>query len=185
MFPAFLNCGFPTRRFCSRLLSRDSVQLRVWEMDEMDEEALAYWDGVAGGPRPPPHPHSSPSSSASSGSDPSSSEDETGKDTRKRSAAGGAVAPFAGHRIAPFLFPRATARTRNGYRRPPVFGPEKVVMDARVLAAHKAVLAETMRFGVFCLLVRRASRSVAVCVFIAERRFGLCVARCRFGLRLC
>lgn len=37
--------------------------------------------------------------------------------------------------------------TRNGYHRPPIFGPEKVVKDPRILALHKSIVKEILQVG--------------------------------------
>lgn len=47
--------------------------------------------------------------------------------------------------------------TRNGYHRPPIFGPEKVVKDPRILALHKSIVKEILQVGFLWTLVSSLS----------------------------
>jgi hypothetical protein len=43
--------------------------------------------------------------------------------------------------------------TRNGFARPPVFGPERVVIDEQIKAVHKKIVNEILRTGFVVALV--------------------------------
>jgi hypothetical protein len=48
----------------------------------------------------------------------------------------------------PFLSP-----TRNGFIRPPIFGPEKVVLDPTIKAVHQKVMNEILSLGLCAAVV--------------------------------
>jgi hypothetical protein len=55
----------------------------------------------------------------------------------------------------------AISSTRNGFTRPPIFGPEKVVLDSRIKAAHQQLMNEILRLGVVAALVSYMSGPMA------------------------
>lgn len=60
--------------------------------------------------------------------------------------------------------PEAGAPTDHNLRRPPIFGPETVVLDPRIKAVHRQLVIDVHRFGVYLLLVS-CSRSFSLCHF--------------------
>lgn len=125
---------------------RGNTQLRVWEMQEMDQEAQTFVDRILGPPT-----SNDPDGDRKQGPDAALDAGYTGdKDIA-------AIAPF----IEPFGRPSHSSDTIPSYRfsqphnfrRPPVFGPETVVQDPRIKAVHRQLMGDVVRFGVWVLLV--------------------------------
>jgi hypothetical protein len=69
---------------------------------------------------------------------------------------------------------RRRRSSRNGYHAPPVFGPEKVVLDPRILAIHKKVSLELKLTGVIAFLVSEHQHCQSSCsTTVAALRCGL------------
>ncbi|TDL29970.1 hypothetical protein BD410DRAFT_823929 [Rickenella mellea] len=49
--------------------------------------------------------------------------------------------------------PRTPPTSRNGYHRPPIFGPERVVQDPRIKEVHKAVVRDILVVGALSIVV--------------------------------
>ncbi|KZT36672.1 hypothetical protein SISSUDRAFT_1049503 [Sistotremastrum suecicum HHB10207 ss-3] len=232
-----------TRGFCTQVFGRDAVQLRSWEIQEVDEEAAEYWSKVKGNDRvqtalaqhPPglvskpgkpnmamlpltesekpklialdqlkPDVHRTTTSTSASTQGGNSSKFTTRSATSTspleewgvedtlniddprsftsavtsnakpaESDAGGATLPKLRYNWddpwdspeeeQPEYQDRPSSNgrsrktmgeavidireTRNGYRRPPIFGPEKVVRDPRIMALHKSILRQILLVG--------------------------------------
>ncbi|KAG6877667.1 hypothetical protein C0993_005166 [Termitomyces sp. T159_Od127] len=136
---------------CTQIWRRGATQLRAWEMQETDTEAQAFVEGVL-------NQHKAFSQSAIA--------------LQEKSQLGNvnvsAIAPFAieTQRIGlgrPSLSsdtipsyattPPETTAPGHNLRRPPIFGPETVVLDPRIKAVHRQLVIDVHRFGVYLLLV--------------------------------
>ncbi|PCH40785.1 hypothetical protein WOLCODRAFT_99298 [Wolfiporia cocos MD-104 SS10] len=156
------------RGFCSQVWGRRSIQVRPWEMQEMDEEAMDHWARIL---------------------DVKGTGDKTDVQMSERVARkenSDAIAPFAMDellspataptpqpvqqsgtrkicRLCPLnrLVPDGHASTSstvvhgwpttdgNTHKRPTVFGPEKAVLDPRIQAIHRRIMQEVLLVG-FC-----------------------------------
>lgn len=136
---------------------RGNTQLRVWEMQEMDEEAKAFVDRIL---RPRKVPI---------GGDPPAT------DSNKKQGSSPAPAHYSSHdiaAIAPFAMeplpvgvtnehPSRSSDTvptygfaTHHFHRPPVFGPEVIVLDPHIKAVHRQLMIDVVRFGFWFMLVR-------------------------------
>jgi hypothetical protein len=133
---------------------RGNTQLRVWEMQEMDEEAQTFVDRILG-----THTSNDPKEDLP--------EDDTkqGPDTV---LGGNYPGPRDIAAIAPFTMDSHSSDTipsynfshthTHNFRRPPVFGPETVVQDPRIKAVHRQLMGDVVRFGTWVLLVSPGAR---------------------------
>lgn len=103
--------------FCSQVFHRNAVQLHSWELRQVDEEAQAYVDAVRAAVRDDGGMRMGVLCNSADGSYSGRSKPIETERPRRQSA---------GH--------------SEGYVRPPMFGPEKVIQDAHVLKAHKRVM---------------------------------------------
>ena len=62
---------------------------------------------------------------------------------------------FSSKSSLPFLSP-----TRNGFIRPPIFGPEKVVLDPTIKAVHQKVVNEILSLGLCAAVVSKRVGSI-------------------------
>ncbi len=67
---------------------------------------------------------------------------------------------------------------REEYRRPPVFGPERPVLDPHIRAVHKAVMRDMLMAGFVCTVVR------AFLVFLSRSVIVDVSCWCRYSLLL-
>ncbi|KAG6896186.1 hypothetical protein C0992_009809 [Termitomyces sp. T32_za158] len=141
-------------RSCTQIWRRGATQLRAWEMQGTETEAQAFVESVL-------NQHEALSQRAIALQEKSQ--------TRKLDVA--AIAPFAieNQRIGigrpsvssdtipsyATTLPEAAAPGHN-IRRPPIFGPETVVLDPRIKAVHHQLVIDVHRFGVYLLLVSSA-----------------------------
>jgi len=149
---------------------RGSTQLRVWELQEMDDEAKAHVHQVRF-PMQTPHdtPLVTPKSTTfllneSKASIAPSIRESLGKMDVAHIAPFNCVPPTP---ITPALQPHHgeeiplrvllsnnKENTRKLYfKRPPVFGPEAVVLDPHIKAVHRQLMYEVCRWGVCSLIV--------------------------------
>ncbi|KAI5117863.1 hypothetical protein M0805_006566 [Coniferiporia weirii] len=165
------------RGFCPILFLRSSTQLRVWELESMadDEEAQAYCanlspegsekqNGSSGLP-------STANSSPTSASAPISRIAPFLEDVVEHEKDGGAHVvesspPLSSASSTSGNSPSSTsgsgsdsqvcARTSNRFQRPPIFGPDRIVEDARIRKVHLSLIFSLMRFGLFWAAVSAA-----------------------------
>ncbi|KAF8872757.1 hypothetical protein BD779DRAFT_1571792 [Infundibulicybe gibba] len=149
------------RGFCNQVWMRGGTQLRVWELQEMDEESRVYADKVLQ-PRQLAeiHPGLEKLGTSSSGlymhkgddDDTSSSAYPTPVLSANPTQDLAAIAPFtvaeAGHPAPIMHYPTSLM---SGFMRPPIFGPERVVMDPRIKAVHQQVMNDILR--AFCVII--------------------------------
>src|ERR1700722_3678687 len=110
-------------RFCTQVWQRGNVQLRVWEMQDVDEDFKTFWDRLL-------------------------VEEDEPSGGRWDSGGTGFRPKFSSKSSLPFLSP-----TRNGFIRPPIFGPEKVVLDPTIKAVHQKVVNEILSLGLCAAVV--------------------------------
>ncbi|RDB19917.1 hypothetical protein Hypma_012964 [Hypsizygus marmoreus] len=153
------QCYSAWRGYCSQVWLRGNTQLRVWEMHEIDEEAKAFVDRILG----PQNANLKYGGSGTPSFDdklrsPDLPLEELSKTTSKKDLA--AIAPFT---IAPVTSDECPSQsvdtissygfaTSQRFRRPPVFGPETVVLDPHIKAVHRQLLFDVCRFGVWFML---------------------------------
>lgn len=182
------------RRFCSEVWGRGHTQLRVWELQEMDAEAAHHWARVLR-PGAPPRRKSAEKAQVRT--------IERVDDVRaiapfaavrtppppdgRRASKSGAGKPLFTR------FPRlggrqgrecdrrswdgddgARADEEVAYARPPVFGPERVVLDPRIQAVHRQIMRDMLYAGFWFTLV---CASDFVCLIARSRlyRRSLCL----------
>ncbi|KAG5648704.1 hypothetical protein DXG03_000051 [Asterophora parasitica] len=137
------QCYSAWRGYCSQVWMRGNTQLRVWEMQDMDVEAKAFVNRIL-------DPHTM--------RPPYECEDRSEKATKHIVAS---IAPFS---VEPLAHSSDTIASSYGsgtghsdsarhFHRPPVFGPEAVVLDPRIKAVHRQVMIDTCRFGLFFMVV--------------------------------
>jgi hypothetical protein len=137
-----------TISFCAGVYLRGHVQLRVWEMQDVDEEAKVFWAQVMGQNAPV-------QDSELSGDEHPSIPDEDVNDRSSYSPRSSTSSTSRGvHQLQRRLAAIPTSAARNGFNRPPVFGPEKVVQDPRIKALHRQVMNEILLVGVVSAMVR-------------------------------
>jgi hypothetical protein len=157
-------------RFCSQIWARGGMQLRPWELDERLDEAKVSWgsgsDALSS--RNSWNIHKRHHSSISELRDEAftSSADlklyPISSSTDKPSSA--IIAPFedpplyenfphvSTGDIRPLSRDAAMTIERE-FPRPPVFGPEKAVLDPRIRALHKQIVFSMYHFGFWCTVV--------------------------------
>ncbi|THH05089.1 hypothetical protein EW145_g5055 [Phellinidium pouzarii] len=168
------------RGFCPILFLRSSTQLRVWELEAMadDDEAQQYCSYIAkdrkevnGVPSTPTNMTSPISRIApflddgvpkQHGADVpiDSSPSETSGDSDTTSDSEGQNA-----RAARCDDTWSRAHVGRRFRRPPIFGPDHVVEDARIRSVHMNLWWSLVRFGLFWATV-----SAAIVVSVPSRR---------------
>ncbi|KAG6854442.1 hypothetical protein C0991_006521 [Blastosporella zonata] len=125
---------------------RGATQLRVWEMQEMDAEAKAFVDGIQ-------DQHTYPPQNAPSLDD---------KKLRLAESNVSAIAPFSLEAqmsancpsvLSDAIPSYGTVVPVHNFHRPPVFGPEVVVLDPRIKALHRQILTDTIWIAVWFGLV--------------------------------
>lgn len=128
-------------------MRRNAVQLRAWELQNFDEEAKAYMGRTIYG--------QDESKQDSKGSDealPASDPDDPIPATDELD-----------YKYHDQHFKVSLSRATHSFRRPPVFGPEKVVEDPRVIATHRQMLREVLRLGIVAGLVSSGEDIVLFC----------------------
>ncbi|KAG6811907.1 hypothetical protein H0H92_005305 [Tricholoma furcatifolium] len=156
VFPAFIfalgaaQIYSAWRGYCSQVWMRGATQLRVWEMQEVDEEARAFVDGILDQHR---FPAQDPSSSLADRRGPPPTTDVA------------MIAPFTvgpsesieplsiDDAIPPNLRGTPSAGASHEFNRPPIFGPEILVLDPRIKAVHRQLMIAVCQCGVIFLLV--------------------------------
>ncbi|KAF9819507.1 hypothetical protein IEO21_02115 [Rhodonia placenta] len=163
----FMQAYSAWRGFCSEVWGRGHTQLRVWELQEMDAEAAHHWARVLR-PGAPPRRKSAEKAQVRT--------IERVDDVRaiapfaavrtppppdgRRASKSGAGKPLFTR------FPRlggrqgrecdrrswdgddgARADEEVAYARPPVFGPERVVLDPRIQAVHRQIMRDMLYAG--------------------------------------
>lgn len=139
------------------------MQLRAWELQDVDEEANAFFDRVVGCPSHGQHLGQGRGLQYNSCNDAYSQPIPLALPPLRLKDKF-AIAPFAGpeggfhkrdgeyvHDFPPPM-KAPTSPARNGFLRPPIFGPERVVLDPRIKALHKQVLLSIFYVG-FCVSV--------------------------------
>ncbi|KAF8076809.1 hypothetical protein FPV67DRAFT_1777227 [Lyophyllum atratum] len=153
------QCYSAWRGYCSQVWMRGNTQLRVWEMQEMDDEALAFVDRILG-------PCKDRQRTQDTASPPPHDEHEIKRDDKKQHPSARDVAVIAPFAIEPLTrvgqlsqssdtvhsYGWTTAASVHHFHRPPVFGPETVVLDPHIKAVHRQVLIQVCRFGVWVML---------------------------------
>ncbi|KAG5638082.1 hypothetical protein H0H81_001932 [Sphagnurus paluster] len=139
---------------------RGSTQLRVWEMQDMDAEANAFVDRILA-----PHmlrlTRMRGGASVADVAAPSpQSEKPRAPPQPKHDVA--AIAPFTRPQRSSDTVPSYASSTTgvgmakhhelHQFERPPVFGPEAVVLDPRIKAVHRQLMVEVCRFGIYFML---------------------------------
>ncbi|KAG6861951.1 hypothetical protein C0995_009135 [Termitomyces sp. Mi166 len=142
------------RGSCTQIWRRGATQVRVWEMQEMNTEAQVFVEGVL-------NQHKAFPESAIALQEKS----QLGKTNIS------AIAPFAieaqqirvgrpsvsSDTIPSYAtVPPVVEPPDHNFRRPPIFGPETVVLDPRIKAVHRQVVIDVHRFGVYLLLLSSA-----------------------------
>ncbi|KAH0588099.1 hypothetical protein H2248_006820 [Termitomyces sp. 'cryptogamus'] len=141
------------RGSCTTIWRRGATQLRVWEMKEMDTEAEVFVEGVLNQDRDLPQN--------------AIALQEKSQPTKVNVAA---IAPFAieaqqtrlggaslsSDTVSSYATTPGAATPAHNFRRPPIFGPETVVIDPRIKAVHRQLVMEVHRFGVYLLLISSA-----------------------------
>jgi hypothetical protein len=170
-----LNC---TCRFCSQVFRRGGMQLRPWELDQSPDEEKGSWsqgtEFLSG--------HNSPESqkrqnvnayslqndicsfSADSKCLPMSQSIENPSSTVTSPPADPSNLEKLPSVNAGDVHPRpgeSATRVKREFKRPPIFGPERVVLDPRIRAVHKQIVIDMYRFGGLCTVV---SSSFSRCV---------------------
>ncbi|KAH8118757.1 hypothetical protein DFH11DRAFT_697950 [Phellopilus nigrolimitatus] len=169
--PLFLSSGMlwykGFRGLCPLVWFCSSTQLRAWELERMgdDEEAQAYCatlapskkventDGLPLTPVSTVSPIScTPLNSRIApflGEDVPVNNSPPAALFSTVSAASGSGIESENSRSKGKDFVHVPSRARNGFHRPPIFGPERVIEDARIRAVHTHLFLELMRFGLF------------------------------------
>ena len=155
------------------MFARGRVQLRVWELQDVDEEARRFWTKTL-------DPEDKSNSDYLLEWDPVSEDykaiADVGSDPVARvdsppsSSTSIPQDDSAGLREPPPVVPLHAAR--NGFNRPPVFGPDKVVLDPRIKALHRQVVREVFLVGFV---------SAVVSSLPGYSTFGLCLSLFRFS----
>ncbi|KAH8118759.1 hypothetical protein DFH11DRAFT_1740710 [Phellopilus nigrolimitatus] len=158
------------RGFCPLLWLRSSTQLRAWELEPMgyDKDAQAFCAALASSEKIgnadklplTPVSMTSPVSCTSPNSRiaPFLAEDVV-PDKSSAPALSSAVSAASGSGSDSDngrSKDKNASRVRSGFHRPPIFGPGRVVEDARIRAVHTHLLFELMRFGLFWAAVSAA-----------------------------
>jgi hypothetical protein len=120
-----------SRGFCSRVLSRNAVQLRAWELSEFDEEAREYTGKTIYGQAEPKL-------------------DTRGSDEALPAKSCEDLGPAADeldYKYHNQHFKVPLSRATSNFRRPPVFGPEKVVEDPRIIETHRQVMRDILKLA--------------------------------------
>lgn len=174
---------------CRKVFQRGGAQLRVWELQDASYRMLEPTQSrpEAVPPTPPPkdkltesrevserflptaHPVSLKESGASKWDDASSSDDEQYAELPDASDSPQQYSPMpllprksSAPPVRRFSWvPQLAAKDRNGFRRPPIFGPEKIVQDKRIRAVHARIIRHLLVFVVCGTLVSDSLGSVS------------------------
>ncbi|OSX59506.1 hypothetical protein POSPLADRAFT_1075641 [Postia placenta MAD-698-R-SB12] len=163
----FMQAYSAWRGFCSEVWGRGHTQLRVWELQEMDAEAAHHWARVL---RPDASPRHKSAEKAQvctiervddvRAIAPFAADRTPPPSEGRRSSKPGAGKPLFTR--LPGLGGRrgrdCDRRSRDGddgaradeevaYARPPVFGPERVVLDPRIQAVHRQIMRDMLYAG--------------------------------------
>ena len=138
------------------MFARGRVQLRVWELQDVDEEARRFWTKTL-------DPEDKSNSEYLLEWDPISEDYKAVPDVGSDPAVARVDSPPSSStsipqdplREPPVAVPLHAAR--NGFNRPPVFGPDKVVLDPRIKALHRQVVREVVLVGFICAVVSFSS----------------------------
>ncbi|KZT06530.1 uncharacterized protein LAESUDRAFT_679540 [Laetiporus sulphureus 93-53] len=168
------------RGFCSQVWGRGHTQVRVWEMQEMDEEAAAHCEHVLRLEEEDDDKKDKSSIRKKGGGDPDKARVEMAEHVAWGTKEDmDAIAPFEVQGVSSSsasipirdarLKPKRSTRWRGlkrlfqtvdddrrpstpdgseeAFPRPPVFGPEKVVLDPRIRAVHREILRDLLYVG--------------------------------------
>jgi hypothetical protein len=119
------------------------MQLHLWEMQDVDEETKVFWAQLLD------EDAKLQDSELSSDEHPSITDVDANEPMT--SPPRDPTSPI-GHGIR--RSPLAMSTARNGFNRPPVFGPYEVTQDQRVKALHRQVMTEFVLVGVLSAMVR-------------------------------
>ncbi|KAJ7573864.1 hypothetical protein C8J56DRAFT_1173187 [Mycena floridula] len=128
------------RGFCNQVWQRNSAQVRAWEMHDMDLESRKFVEQIQAPPsiKPPPSPTSSfnifDQSAVQSSLMTPASPGSPGFSMFEKKQLEGAVPAFL-------------SESRVEMKRPPIFGPERVIQDPHVKAAQAMIMTETWIAG--------------------------------------
>jgi hypothetical protein len=149
----FLYCTW--RGYCPRCNGK--VQMRVWELQDVEDDRGLFWTRILSPNREVCCICKGTRYGGSGSADiklPFLEDDRS------------AIAPFIGYG-EPFRhadhsvdFPPplkvSTSLARNGFLRPPIFGPERVVLDPRIKAVHNEVLYSIFYVGFLACVLSSA-----------------------------
>jgi hypothetical protein len=154
LIPSKVHCDL-SLRFCMVVWMRNGgVQLRTWELQEVDEEETKHlWDRVLIS-LPENEPYQT-RDSVSLTPEPSS--------TNKFPRVGQSSTRLGRRHFATISSRIPFSPARNGFRRPPVFGPLKVIQDPRIKATHRRTIADILWVAALCGVVSH------VCVSSLQR----------------
>lgn len=145
-------------RFCSQVWQRGNIQLRVWEMQDMDDEARVFVCNILNSrleEDPPQRPDGLDA--------PPLPLESYHRKERRKSRAEYHCQDLA--YIAPFTVSKEELETQPSsentmassmqgpqpatpqFLRPPMFGPERVVLDPRIKAVHQQVMRDILWVG--------------------------------------
>ncbi|KAL5487589.1 hypothetical protein ACEPAI_5697 [Sanghuangporus weigelae] len=162
------------RGFCPILFLRSSRQLRPWELEQMidDKEAQAYCISLskepasgAGDTNKVPLTPITPSSFMSNNARIAPFLDAMDSNGTKENGIESDVLSMSAYphrdsatkeRDHDYTNEQFGPRARNGYQRPPIFGPGRVVEDKRIHAVHIHLWWSLVRFGLFWATVSAA-----------------------------
>ena len=136
---------------------RGRVQLRVWELQDVDEEARIFWSQILGPEETLGDADVVQDSDVSVDDHTSYAGSEPDLDPMTFPPPSlASTSSLAPHSRPPLKRPSVvpTSAARNGFNRPPVFGPDKVVQDPRIQALHRQVMNEVVLVGFLSAMVR-------------------------------
>ncbi|KAF5387870.1 hypothetical protein D9615_000839 [Tricholomella constricta] len=149
------QCYSAWRGYCSQIWMRGTTQLRVWEMQEMDAEAKAFVDRILRPARDddPQDEKSGPQDNDVAVIAPFAVEPLTlhAGQGRRPSQSSDTITSY-GCATTGISTVSAAHEAQHLFLRPPVFGPEAVVLEPRIKAVHRQVLIEVCHFGTWFLL---------------------------------
>jgi len=135
------------RGFCSQIWRRGNMQLHVWELQETDEESKLFVRSVLGNSWPSPSPGRLNFGQVCNSPDGTGTKDGKpvpiyimDKDDSKASI------PYQSN-------PRKGSDAKNGFSRPPIFGPERVVLDPFIQETHRRVMRDILVVAIGYTLV--------------------------------
>ncbi|KAG6857006.1 hypothetical protein H0H87_011100 [Tephrocybe sp. NHM501043] len=134
---------------------RGATQLRVWEMQDMDIEAKNFVEGILGEHQGPPRSpleeknlHSPENNISTIAPFSLASQMKAGRSSVSTDA-------------APSFGAETISRPRHNFNRPPIFGPEAVVLDPRINAVHRQVIIDILQWAVVTAVVGSLGNSAS------------------------